>query len=141
MNHDRVKDWMTLDPITIPSVCTLVEAYRLMVDQKTYRLLVVDRGMLVGVITLEDLRRKMPITLGLYSANPVSQYDDRTRVSHVMSKKPQTIQANSSLIQAAQLLLDSQLSALPVMDGDQAVGVITDSDILRALIKQLEVAP
>jgi acetoin utilization protein AcuB len=109
-----------------------------MVDRKARRLLVVDQGVLVGVVTLEDLRRKMPVALGLYSANPVAQYDDRTPVAHVMSKNPQTIQKVSSLTQAARLLLDAQISALPVMDGDHVVGLITESDILRALLVQIE---
>jgi acetoin utilization protein AcuB len=138
MNNDRVQDWMTSDPLIIPSVCTIVEAYQLMVDRKARRLLVVDQGVLVGVVTLEDLRRKMPVALGLYSANPVAQYDDRTPVAHVMSKNPQTIQKVSSLTQAAHLLLDAQISALPVMDGDQVVGLITESDVLRALLVQIE---
>lgn len=138
MNSNRVRDWMTPDPITIPSVCTLVEAYRMMVDHKTCRLLVVDHGVLVGVVTLDDLHRKMPVTLGLYSANPGVQHDDGIPVSHAMSKNLQTIQIDSSLVQAAHLLLDFQVSALPVMDGDKLVGIISESDVLRALVAQIE---
>ncbi len=138
MNNDRVQDWMVPDPATIPSVCTLVEAYRLMMQHKTYRLLVVDHGVLVGIITQEDLRRRMPVALGLYSAIPGAQYDDRTPVSHVMRKNPQTIEGDASLMQAAHLLLDTQVLALPVMDGGRLVGIITESDILRALLVQIE---
>jgi len=138
MNNDCVQEWMIPDPVTIPSTCTLVEAYRLMVDHKTCRLLVVDQSVLVGIVTLEDLRRKLPDSLGFFSANPGSQYDDWIPVSRVMSKNLQTIQADSSLIQAAHLLLNSQIRALPVMDGDRAIGIITESDILRALLVQIE---
>lgn len=138
MNNDRVQDWMTPDPITIPSVCTLVEAYRLMVDHKTCRLLVVDQDTLVGEITLDDLRKKMPVALGLYGAIPDEQYVDKTPVCHVMRKNLKPIQAGSSLIQAAHLLLDFQMSAIPVMDDDRVVGIITERDILQALVKQLE---
>lgn len=138
MYNNQIQNWIIPEPITIPSVCTLVEAYRLMVDHRTSRLLVVDNGVLVGVVTLEDLRRKLPDSLGFFSANPGSQYDDWIPVSLVMRKNPQTIQADSSLIQAAHILLDTQVPDLPVMDGDRVVGIITESDILRALLVQIE---
>lgn len=138
MDGNLVRDWMTPDPINIPSVCTLIEAYRLMMDHKIRRLLVVDQGVLVGVVTLEDLRRKMPASLGLYRAVPGELYDNKTPVSHVMTKNPKTIEAGSPLIQAAHLLLDFQISSLPVIDEGKPVGIITESDVLRALVVQIE---
>ena len=51
---------MTRRPITIPGTCTLPDAYLLMVNHKIRRLLVVDQGVLVGVVTLEDLRKNLP---------------------------------------------------------------------------------
>ena len=139
MNNDCVKDWMTPCRVTIPSICTLVEAYQLMMVHKMNRLPVVDQGELVGIVTLENLRRKLPDSLGFFSANPGSLYDDWIPVSHVMSRNPQTVQSDASLTQAAHLLLNTQTPALPVMEGDQVVGIITERDILRALLLEVKV--
>jgi acetoin utilization protein AcuB len=129
---------MTPNPITISGITTLPEAYRLMVEHQTCRLLVMDQGTLAGEVTLEDLRRRMPVALGLYGAMPDEQYVDKTPVCHVMHKNLKTIQADSSLIEAARLLLDSHMSTIPVMDGGRLVGIITERELLKALVVQVE---
>jgi acetoin utilization protein AcuB len=55
-----VRDWMTPDPTTVSGNVTLPEAYWLMVNNEIRRLPVVDSGVLVGIVTLEDIRQKMP---------------------------------------------------------------------------------
>ena len=92
MRENLVRDWMTPDPVSVSSVCTLCEAYHLMIDHKTRSLLVVDQGVLVGMVTMEDLRRRLPAALGLYGAVPGDQYADKTSVCRVMSEILKTIQ-------------------------------------------------
>lgn len=139
MNNNRVRDWMTRNPITIASGCTLYEAYQLMMDRKIRRLLVVDQRILVGVVTLEDLRRRMPdivIETGPAQAKEVFR---KITVREVMAENPKTIPENATLIQAAQLMLEYKISTLPVMNGDRLVGIITESDIFKALVKVIDV--
>ena len=138
MDSNNVRDWMTHNPIKISSNCTLPEAYWLMVNNKIRRLPVVDRGVLVGIVTLEDLRGKIPaIGIGM---DPVRASDMLTKlpVRHVMTENPKTIPADATLLEAARQMLEFKISALPVMDGDKLVGIITESDIFRALVKWLE---
>lgn len=138
MEENLVRDWMTPDPITIPSNCTLPDAYWLMMNKKVRRLLVVDRKKLVGIVTLEDLRGKVPSILT--SLDPLRANNMLTNlpVCRVMSENPKTVEVNVTLLDAARLMLEYQISTLPVMEGGQLVGIITESDIFRALVKQLE---
>jgi signal-transduction protein with cAMP-binding, CBS, and nucleotidyltransferase domain len=69
MMSNRVKDWMTPNPLTVSSDCTLYEAYRLMIERKIRRLLVVDQRVLTGVVTMEDLRRKMQTLSSTWISN------------------------------------------------------------------------
>ncbi|MEJ2266852.1 MAG: CBS domain-containing protein [Anaerolineales bacterium] len=55
-----------------------------------------------------------------------------------MTPNPKTISADAPLIKAAHQMLENKISALPVMDGDKLVGIITESDIFRALVNWLE---
>lgn len=138
MKENLIRDWMTRNLITISSNCTLPEAYWRMVNNNLRRLLVVDREVLVGIVTLEDLRGKMPsIMIGM---DPLRANDMLTKlpVRYMMTENPKTISIDATLIQAANLMLELQVSALPVMDGDHLVGIITESDIFRALVKQHE---
>lgn len=133
INH-QVRDWMTPHPITVSSNCTLHDAYRLMMDRKIRRLLVVDESALVGVVTLEDLRRQIPDRLTMAPAQTTDVFRKLT-VREIMTTNPKTIPINTTLLQAAQIMLDSKISTLPVMNGTRLVGIITESDIFKALVK------
>ena len=138
MKDDLVRDWMTPDPITISGSATLPEAYWLMVNNEIRRLPVVDGGVLVGIVTLEDLRRKMPASFINIDPVRVSDMLSKLPVRQVMAQNPKTISVDALLVEAAQMMLAYKISALPVMDDDKLVGIITESDIFRALVTRLE---
>jgi acetoin utilization protein AcuB len=138
MNGDLIRDWMTPDPITISGNLTLPEAYWLMVNNEIRRLPVVDGGVLMGIVTLEDLRQKMPASFINIDPVRVSDMLSKLPVRQVMTRNPKTISADAPLIKAAHQMLEYKISALPVMDGDKLVGIITESDIFRALVNWLE---
>ena len=52
-----------------------------------------------------------------------------------MSLNPKTPSPDTPLVKAAQLMLENNISTLPVMDDDKLVGIITESDILRAFVE------
>ena len=138
MKNELVRDWMTSNPIIISSNCTLPEAYWLMVNNKIRRLPVVDKDTLVGIVTLDDLRGKVPATL--IGMDPVRASDILTKlpVRQVMSENPKTITADATLVYAARLMLEFKISALPVMNDAKLIGIITESDIFRALVKRID---
>jgi acetoin utilization protein AcuB len=135
MPGNLVRDWMTPKPITVSPSSPLRDAYWLMIDNKVRRLPVMDKEGLVGIITLEDLRRAEPPTgIGLDLVK-ITDILSRMTVRQVMAKDPRTITPNVRLIKAARLLLEHKISALPVMDGSKLVGIITESDIFRAFVE------
>jgi CBS domain-containing protein len=126
---------MTPKPITVSPNSPLRDAYWLMIDNKVRRLPVMDKEGLVGTITLEDLRRAEPPTgIGLDLVK-ITDILSRMTVRQVMAKDPRTITPNVPLIEAARLLLEHKISALPVMDGSKLVGIITESNIFRAFVE------
>ena len=68
MSHRLVKDWMTANPITILPKTTLPDAHKLMKESKIRRLPVVDRGELIGIVTLGDVREAQPSNATTLSA-------------------------------------------------------------------------
>jgi acetoin utilization protein AcuB len=136
MNGHLVEDWMTPDPITIPGQASLPEAYWLMIKNNIQRLPVVDDDVLVGIVTLEDLRRvEMSSTIGLDMIR-ISDMLTKLPIRQVMASSPITVAPTDTLLDTATLMLDRKISAFPVMDGDELVGIITESDIFRALIER-----
>jgi len=134
MEIKQVKDYMTTNVITITSDKTIPEAYWLMIENKVNRLPVVDKGKLVGFVTLEDLRRaEPPMGLNLDLVKITDKLSKMT-IYQVMTKELKTISPADTLSTAVQLMLDNQISALPVLEGNQLVGIITHQDILQAFL-------
>lgn len=84
---------------------------------------VVERGKLVGVITDRDLKAH-------------TGYLDHTEVRFAMSEAPLAVQPDTSLAEAARLILEKKFDGLPVVEHDRLVGVITTTDLVRALFAE-----
>ncbi|MFO8036777.1 MAG: CBS domain-containing protein [Anaerolineales bacterium] len=134
MTDRSVREWMTSDPIIINSRQTLPDAYRLMIGNNIRRLLVVDDGELVGIVTMRDLMQvEPPRNLGLNVIH-INDILSNLPVHSFMTPDPKTISPTDSLMEAAKLMLEEKISGLPVMEGDHLVGIITESDIFRAFV-------
>ena len=138
MIKKQVKDWMNSHVITVSGSSTLPDAYWLMLENDVRRLPVVEDGVLVGIVTMEDLRRMDPIEAAGYDIIRISNMLAKLPIRQLMTKNPKTIAPAESLVKAAQLMLRNKISTLPVLDGDELVGIITESDIFRAFVESEE---
>jgi len=60
------------------------------------------------------------------------------RVEEIMTRNVVTVAPDTDLAEVAQLMIDRKIGGLPVVEGGQVVGVITESDVFRALVRLLE---
>jgi acetoin utilization protein AcuB len=129
-----VREWMRASPVTILSSATLPDAHWLMVEIKIRRLLVVDDGRLVGIVTMEDLRGA--IRPEIIAINPLKMNTifSELPIRQLMSRDPITIPPTASVMEAAQTMLENRISTLPVVDSGNVVGIITESDLFRVLV-------
>jgi acetoin utilization protein AcuB len=130
-----VKDWMTPHVVSISASCKLPEAYWLMLENNIRRLPVVDGGYLVGMVTLEDLRRMEPARIAGFDLIYINKMLSELPIRQLMTENPITISPTAPLTNAAQVMLQNKISSLPVLDGDNLVGIITESDIFRAFVE------
>lgn len=129
-----VSEWMTENPRVVPSETPVMEAMQLLREGGFRRLPVVDKGRLVGVVTDRDLQEATPsaaTTLSVYELNFLLA---RMRVRDVMTKTVMTIGPDEAIERAALLMEEHRISGLPVLQGDQVVGVLTVTDLLRAFV-------
>lgn len=138
MTIDQVKDWMTTNVITISGTSTLPDAYWLMLENKIRRLPVLEDGVLVGMVTLEDLRRMDSVQVAGFDVIHISDTLSRLPIRRLMTENPKTIAPTASLVDAARMMLGNKISALPVLDKSEVVGIITESDIFRAFVEAEE---
>jgi len=88
MTTQPVKDWMTSDVITVTGSSTLPEAYWLMLEKKIRRLPVVEEGALVGMVTIEDLRRMEPVRIAGCDLIHISDMLAKLPVRQLMTENP-----------------------------------------------------
>jgi len=132
-----VRDWMTPNPVYITPKTTLPQAHRLIKDRHIRRLPVMDSGRLVGIVTLGDIRETEPSPATSLSIHELNYLLDQLPVEKFMTRDPITVLPMTTIQEAASLMLTYKISGLPVMDGGQLVGIITESDIFRMLVRGL----
>jgi CBS domain-containing protein len=132
MQQELVKNWMTREVITITPETALPEAHRLMTAKKIRRLPVMDMRRLVGIITLGDVREAEPSGVTSLSIWELHYLLSKLEIKEIMTPNPVTITLDTTITQAAKLMLDKKISGLPVVDPQgELVGIITESDIFR----------
>ncbi len=137
----KVSDRMSTEVFTISIDANVNEAFRIMKEKNIRRLPVMDQGRLVGIITLGDLNQASPSAATSLSIHELNYLLARTRVRDVFPPHQEviTVTPQNYIETAAKLMLQHQISGLPVMEGDKLVGIITETDLFRALIDILGV--
>lgn len=147
----KVRDIMSTDPITIEPTATVTEAARLMVDKGIGALPVIEGGKLVGLVTegdliMQDVKLEFPTYLHLIDGfimypPATARFESELKkavaadVRAVMTAEPVTVGVDAPLEDAATLLVDRDVSRLPVLDaGGTLVGMVSKSDIVRSLL-------
>ncbi|MFQ5484024.1 MAG: CBS and ACT domain-containing protein [Desulfobacterales bacterium] len=123
----KIRSLMTPDPITVSKKSSISEAIELMKINSIRHLPVVsDENILRGFVTLADLKQ------GLIP----SMVADLT-LSDLMIKDPITVDPDSDIELAAQLIYRHKIGGMPVVKKGMVVGIITGTDILRAFIDMM----
>jgi CBS domain-containing protein len=132
-----VKEIMSKEVIHVSSAERLVHARRLMIEAHVGRLPVIDEDKLVGMITSKDLmrafidfRKKVPEK---YQKSQIKE----VLVEDIMSHNPTFVSKDMSITEVSEIMIETGYNGLPVVEGTEVVGIITQTDILK-LIEKLE---
>lgn len=105
----------------------VLDAIKHMAEHRIGALLVMRGEELVGVVSERDYARKV-ILQGRSSA--------QTAVSDIMTGAPLTVGPDTGVLECMQLCTDSRVRHLPVVRGQQVVGVISIGDLVKAIIDE-----
>jgi acetoin utilization protein AcuB len=131
----NVKDIMTRSPATIRHDATLADALRVMLEVGCRHLPVISREQhLIGIISDRDCRLALNSPHILRERWQDEEVIHQTRVAAIMTPAPIIVEGNFPAHEAARLMLEHNISALPVMRGETLIGIVTTSDIVMAFI-------
>jgi CBS domain-containing protein len=128
---------MTSILVTVRSDAPVAEAQHLMRHRRIRHLPVVDGGRLGGIITDRDVRTTLPSPATSLAAGEIRYLLDRLLVERVMTRAVITIGPDAPIAEAVGLVLTHRIGALPVVEGNRLVGIITETDLLRAFAATL----
>ena len=131
----NVRELMTGAPITVSPETPVFEARQTMMMERIRHLLVIEAGRLVGVITDRDIRLNLPSQATSLSMWEVNYLLARLKVGKVMTRSVIIIGPDQDAADAARLMLEHKIGALPVLDGDHLIGILTETDVLRAFAR------
>jgi acetoin utilization protein AcuB len=130
----NISHWMTTAVVTVKPHDTLRHARALMATPRINQLPVTVDGKLVGIGTDRDIRDAYPSSLRLLRGKEVDEFADSYTVEEVMTYNAIALSPQTSLREAAQCLREQRFGALPVVEHDKLVGILTRSDLLDALL-------
>jgi acetoin utilization protein AcuB len=137
-----VSMWMTRDVATIERLAPITTALALMGERRVRRLPVVEQRAAgeepVGIVTATDIRRAFPADVNPFSIGAADMRDCSATVAEIMSRRLITTTPDAPIEQAAALMRDRKVGALPVVRNRSLVGLVTESDIFRAFVAILD---
>lgn len=132
-----VRDVMQTDLVTIGPDTTLPEAVRLAARRGIRHLPVLEYGQLVGIVSDRDLKRAMASNATSLEKHELGYLLDRLRVGEIMTRAVMTIAAMFPVEEAARLMVQERIGALPVTEGGRLVGLVSETDVLRLFVRAM----
>ena len=113
--------------ITLSPDSTVHDALVLMADKNTGSVLVAENNKLVGIFTERDYARKV---------NLKGRSSNSTTLKEVMTANPITVTMDTHIDQCMGIMSSKKIRHLPIVEGDEMIGVISISDVIRFIIEE-----
>jgi acetoin utilization protein AcuB len=133
-----VSDFMTREPVIVSPDDKLRQAVETMQAHACRRLPVIEGEWLVGIISDRDVRLALVSPFVLRERWYDEALLDETPIRACMTTDVVTVSPKAPLIEAAMLMRDRKIGGLPVVEQGRLVGIISETDMLDALIRLLE---
>ncbi|MEZ4318752.1 MAG: CBS domain-containing protein [Myxococcota bacterium] len=133
--NEPVSKIMTRSPETVHQGMALSDVRARMSEIRAHHMPVVSGKKLVGILSSTDLLR-VSYEAGQDTKHADAVLDHTRTIGDVMQTEPVSIQSKTTVREAAQILAKNWFHALPVVDDDELVGIVTTTDLLEYLLEQ-----
>jgi len=132
-----VKTIMKKDPVTIHSDASFYEARTLIRDKGIRHLPVVDKKHhIVGIVTDRDIRTAAPSDATTLSVHELHYVLGKLQVAAFMTPADRlvTVTPDTTFEKAVQLMHEYRIGCLPVLEGRELIGIVTETDVLETFV-------
>ena len=134
----KVREWMTPEPFTLTEGDRVKTAVKHLLSAGIRHVPVLRDNALVGIVTDRDLRRALPSVEAGASPEKYQAFMERTTLGELMTADPVTCTPDTDVADAVEIFVERKFGAIPVVDGDELVAILTQIDVMRAFLSVLE---
>jgi acetoin utilization protein AcuB len=126
---------MSYPVVTAPPDMPINEALALMHKEHIRRLPVVENGKLVGIVSDKELLNASPSPATSLSIWEMNYLISKIKIEDVMTTEVLTVNEDTPIEEGARIMADNKIGGLPVMRGEQLVGIITETDLFKIFLE------
>ena len=126
---------MSKDILTVNKTHTLKEVNEILKNKNVRHVPVVSGKNVIGMLSSTDIQKISFINTVDGDELTTGMFDVLT-IEQVMSRDLKTMQQDETIYDAAVLLSEENFHAIPVLDGEDLVGIVTSTDLLKYLVDQ-----
>ena len=131
----KIKHWMTKDPITVDPETLIIDAKKIMKENKIRRLPVVDsKGKVVGIVTYRNIIEASPSSVTSLSMHELNYLYLKIKVKDIMTKNPMCVSPDDSNFDVILKGHKLGIGSFPVVDKGKIVGIVTETEIFQAVV-------
>jgi len=134
-----IKDMMQTQVVSVTPETRVADLLRVLQRRGIRHVPVMDGSKLAGIISDRDVKQSMMSAALSTEGREREQLLDRLTARQIMTPSVVTIGPMFGAEDAARLMVTRRISALPVVDGDRVVGIVTDTDLLGLLVRAMGV--
>jgi len=113
----------------------ITDALNLMKSERVRRLPVLKRGKLVGIVSDKELLNASPAPAASLNVWELTYLLGKLTIGEIMSRDVLTVAEDTPIEEAARIMADYKIGGMPVMRGDEIVGMITETDLFRVFLE------
>lgn len=126
----EIGEFYTKEPVLVNPNDSLLSARKLMLENNIHRLIVTDKGLLVGILTERDIAKGLETFRKAIDKYPQADIE-RLKVENVMSFDPVTVKPETTVGKAVGIMLEKKISGIPVIA--PGFGILTKTDMVKGI--------
>ncbi|WP_406682933.1 CBS domain-containing protein [Seonamhaeicola sp. MEBiC1930] len=128
---------MTENVITLKKTDSLEAAENLFKRYNIRHIPVVEENVVIGMLSYTDLKRlSFAEITNDYDSDADAMVYNMFTINQIMKKKVASVSSSNSIKEVAEILANKEFHALPVIDNNELVGIVTTTDLIKYLLKQ-----
>jgi CBS domain-containing protein len=129
-----VRDIMNTEVTTLGRNDSLQVARDIMTLGRIRHFPVVEEGKLVGVVSQRDLYKASLGSVMKYGEKAQRAFLEGIAIKEVMNEPVITIAPHTAVQEAARIMIEKKIGCLPVLEGPNLVGIVTETDMLKLVV-------